>query len=95
MPTPPTKAEQARKTLEFIAARQRAYQGIPDLVLEDLRRFCRAESECYDADPRMHALLEGRRETWLRIHRHLTWTPAQLLEHYTQGQLTADMAEGT
>ncbi|ARS27619.1 Bbp19 family protein [Sphingomonas sp. KC8] len=37
------------------------------VVLADIARFCRADETCFDADPRTHALLEGRREVWLRI----------------------------
>jgi hypothetical protein len=36
-------------------------------VLVDLATFCRAAETCFHADDRMHALLEGRRETFLRI----------------------------
>lgn len=47
-------------------------------VLEDLARFCRANESCFHADPRAHAVLEGRREVWLRIQRHLQLTDEQL-----------------
>jgi hypothetical protein len=36
-------------------------------VLADLAAFCRARTSTFDADPRVHAALEGRREVWLRI----------------------------
>jgi hypothetical protein len=36
-------------------------------VLADLATFCRATESCFDPDPRIHAVLEGRRETFLRI----------------------------
>ncbi|MFN3991227.1 MAG: hypothetical protein ACK4IS_13325 [Erythrobacter sp.] len=36
-------------------------------VIADLRDFCRANKTTFDADPRVHALLEGRREVILRI----------------------------
>lgn len=42
-----------------------------DIVLGDLRDFCRARETTFDEDPRTHALLEGRREVWLRIAGHL------------------------
>lgn len=42
-----------------------------DIVLGDLRDFCRARETTFDADPRVHALLEGRREVWLRITNQL------------------------
>lgn len=47
-------------------------------VLEDLAKFCRAGESCFHADPRIHAALEGRREVWLRIQRHLQLTDEQL-----------------
>ena len=53
-------------------------------VLEDLKRFCRAESSCFHEDPRMHAVLEGRREVWLRIQDHLNLTSEQLWKKYGQ-----------
>ncbi len=40
-------------------------------VLADLAAFCRADASTFDDDPRRHALLEGRREVWLRIARGL------------------------
>jgi hypothetical protein len=40
-------------------------------VLEDLARFCRAYKSTWSEDPREHALIEGRREVWLRIQAHL------------------------
>lgn len=36
-------------------------------VLADLGRFCRADASTFHADPRIHALLEGRREVLLRL----------------------------
>ena len=47
-------------------------------VLEDLAKFCRAAETCFNPDPRIHAVLEGRREVWLRIQRHLQLTDEQL-----------------
>ncbi len=40
-------------------------------VLKDLSRFCRAHVSAYHPDPRIHAMLEGRREVWLRIQEYL------------------------
>ena len=48
------------------------------LVLQDLAKFCRANETCFDADPRLHAVLEGRREVFLRIVNHLKMTPEEL-----------------
>lgn len=47
-------------------------------VLKDLARFCRANESTFHIDPRMHAVLEGRREVWLRIQEHLQFTPEQI-----------------
>jgi hypothetical protein len=51
-------------------------------VLADLAKFCRADETTFHADARIHAVLEGRREVWLRIQRHLNMTPTELLEHW-------------
>lgn len=52
-------------------------------VLIDLAQFCRANEPCWDADPRKHAVLEGRREVWLRIQQHLNLSEQQLVSLYT------------
>lgn len=41
-------------------------------VLKDLAKFCRAHEPTFQADARMHAVLEGRREVWLRIQENLS-----------------------
>jgi hypothetical protein len=47
-------------------------------ILKDLARFCRANESTFNPDPRTHALLEGRREVWLRIQEHLQLTTEQI-----------------
>lgn len=42
-----------------------------DAVMKDLARFCRAHSSTFHKDPRASAILEGRREVWLRIQENL------------------------
>ncbi len=42
-----------------------------DAVLKDLAKFCRAHTSTFHADPRIHAMLEGRREVWLKIQEYL------------------------
>lgn len=42
-----------------------------DQVLKDLGEFCRAHKSTFHADPRIHAMLEGRREVWLKIQEYL------------------------
>lgn len=71
--------------LSYIRNRKKAYQIVfapssahGQEVLSDLARFCRAYETCFDADPRKHAVLEGRREVWLRVQNHLHLTPEQL-----------------
>jgi hypothetical protein len=56
-------------------------------VLEDLAKFCRAHDSCFDPDPRIHAVAEGRREVWLRIERTLNLTGEQLFALYAPPQL--------
>jgi len=47
-----------------------------------LARFCRAHESTFAADPRAHAVLEGRREVWLRIQNHLNMETEQLWDLY-------------
>lgn len=49
-------------------------------VIRDLAKFCRANATTFHQDARMHAVLEGRREVWLRIEQHLRLTPDELLK---------------
>lgn len=65
-----TKAWNARRAMHY----QRVFfddDGTVSLsgrkVLADLRKFCRVDRSTFEADPRAHALLEGRREVALRI----------------------------
>lgn len=88
-------AQAVSATLDRLALRKKAYQGIPQDVLDDLAGFCRAERTCWAEDARLHALLEGRRETYLRIQEHLQLTPEQLLVLYSNGELNVSMLEGT
>ena len=54
-----------------------------EAVMEDLARFCRAHESTFHADPRMHAVAEGRREVWLRIQNHLQLSPDELWKLYS------------
>lgn len=89
-----------RQTVRFLTTRARAYQlAFPReaeatrIVLEDLAEFCRAEHSCFDADPRVHALLEGRREVWLRIMSHLNRTPLELNQMFGGPKLTGEYVQ--
>lgn len=73
------------KAMSFLSGRQRAYKltfgGVAgQTVLQDLAVFCRANESCFHPDARASALMEGRREVWLRIREHLDLTEEQLAE---------------
>jgi hypothetical protein len=51
-------------------------------VLADLARFCRADESTFNADPRVEGVLQGRREVWLRIAKHLNLTPDELVRYF-------------
>jgi len=53
-------------------------------VLKDLAAFCRAEESTYHPDPRAHAVLEGRREVFLRIQSHLNLSSEDLWKKYSK-----------
>lgn len=76
------------KARTWLLTRRQAYQMVfnqergGDVVLKDLAKFCRAHESTYDPDPRVHAVLEGRREVWLRICHHLDLNSEQLWQLY-------------
>lgn len=49
-------------------------------VLMDLAKFCRAHESTFHQDPRLHAVLEGRREVWLRIQECLNLTIQEIYD---------------
>jgi len=73
----------------IFADRQRAYQlafkeAAGQAVLADLATFCRAAETCVvKGDRDLTFVLEGRRETYLRIRDHLDLTVEDLFEKYT------------
>lgn len=84
--------EAVNRTMEFVRRRKRDYQHTyltpsGTRVLLDLAQFCRANDTCFHADARLHAVLEGRREVWLRIQKHLNLTPEQLAAAYSGNQI--------
>jgi hypothetical protein len=86
------------KRIKAFAFRKRYYQvcfGTPagQFVLEDLLPFCRATESCYHDDPRLHAVLEGRREVWLRIQNYMGLTPEQLMVLYSKPTDTMDLSQ--
>jgi hypothetical protein len=80
-----TPVERSKDALrERQQAFRKAFDGpAGELVLEDLARFCRAHDTTFHEDPRIHAVLEGRREVWLRIQRHLNLNDEQLWAYYS------------
>ena len=80
-PANPTEARQ------YLAKRRTAYVKTFDSpfgeeVIQDLAKFCRAHESTFHADPRVHAVAEGRREVWLRLQHHLQLTDEQLWKLY-------------
>lgn len=68
---------------DFLHGRANDYRAvfsnpIGQRVLADLAKFCRAHESTFNADARLHAVAEGRREVWLRIQRNLELTDEQL-----------------
>lgn len=58
-----------------------------DIVIKDLAKFCRAHESTFHKDPRMHAVLEGRREVWLRIQEYLQLTIEQIYQTHKIAEL--------
>lgn len=76
-----------RRVYEFVTFRRQHYcltflTPNGKAVLKDLAKFCRANELTFNTDARIHALLDGRREVWLRIQQHLRMTPDELAEIY-------------
>jgi hypothetical protein len=77
---------------EYLRQRRYAYKRIFNLddhdvqfILKDLAKFCRAHESTFNPDERTHALLEGRKEVFLRIQQHLNLTEEQLWSLYHKG----------
>lgn len=80
-------AESLARLIGRLQARKTAYQlafGSPagKSVAKDLARFCRAGETCFNTDPRLEAMLEGRRQVWLRIEQHINFSPGELAVIY-------------
>ena len=87
------------QVIDFWRRQKRNYQlafGSPagNDVLIDLAKFCYADRSTFDADPRVHAALEGRREVWLRIQNHLRFNSTQLAELYSGRRIMKDETDG-
>jgi len=72
---------------DFLVTRAQAYKrtfsGIyGERVLTDLAKFCRANESTFNPDPRKEGVLQGRREVWLRVTKHLNLTDDQLQRYF-------------
>lgn len=76
-----------QRTRVLLTSRRHAYKFVfggafGSVVLKDLTKFCRGNETTFDSDPRVHALLEGRREVLLRIAQHLNLSVEELWALY-------------
>ncbi len=86
-----TPAEKRAKGKEYLRERSQAYHHVfkgvyAEKVLVDLAKFCRASESTFNADPRVEGILQGRREVWLRIAKHLNLTEDQLWSYFNPEQ---------
>lgn len=79
------------KARQFVFRRQYAYQQtfkkddlLTQEVMKDLAAFCRANESTFNPDARVHAVLEGRREVFLRIEAHLNLSSEDLWKKYSK-----------
>lgn len=86
-----TLEERIERLKIFLHGRKRAYETtfpknsiVAQTVLADLAKFCRADKTTFHSDPRIHAVLEGRREVWLRITNHLNLSQDELYKLFAQ-----------
>lgn len=84
-----TIRELVEKMKNFLIRRKQAYEHVflsesiyTEIVLRDLAKFCRAHDSTFHKDDRASALLEGRREVWLRISQHLNLSDEALWDLY-------------
>jgi len=82
----------AEQVKNFLVTRGQAYRqtfkGIyAERVLIDLARFCRANESTFAPDPRAEGILQGRREVWLRVSKHLNLSEDELQAYFNpQGE---------
>lgn len=67
---------------KFLQRRKRSYMMIPDEVVKDLNKYCRGNATTFNADPRVQAFLEGRRDVLLRILHHRNEPTEALFTRY-------------
>lgn len=86
------QGEKKSVLVQRLSMRQHAYANTFDrsdswnrVVMEDLAAFCRASESTFNPDPRIHAVIEGRREVFLRIMDHIGLTQEEFFSKYTKG----------
>ena len=85
---------------KYVGDRQVAYKTTfrtvsAEAVLADLAAFCRANESTFHENPRIAAMLDGRREVWLRIQQHLNLAPSDLYALSTGQQRRLETAIAT
>jgi len=90
-------AELAGRAFDLLRRRRLAYvltfkkdNYAAQEVLIDLAKFCRANASTFHQDARMHAVIEGRREVWLRISHHLNLSSEQLFALYNGNHFSGE-----
>ena len=82
----------AEQVKDFLVTRGQAYRKTfqtiyGERVLSDLAKFCRANESTFTPDPRAEGILQGRREVWLRISKHLNLSEDELQVYFNpQGE---------
>jgi hypothetical protein len=56
-----------------------------EYVLQDLSKFCRADESTFHTDARIEGIMQGRREVWLRISKHMNLSDEQLHKYFNPG----------
>lgn len=80
---PRKQFETEEEALDYLRVKKQSFQvalrsPAGQNVLIDLAEFCRASETTFHKDARLHALLEGRREVFLRIVNFLNLTAEQI-----------------
>lgn len=74
--------------LDFLRDRKKGYHAIPQVVREDMAKFCCAFKDCVKLKPdgsvdvERTLILQGRREVWLRMEQHWNLTANELAVLY-------------
>lgn len=85
--------EVLEKAKRFLFRRRFAYHQVfnkesefAQMVLKDLGKFCRVDKTTFHDDARLHALIEGRREVYLRILQHIELSQDELWKLMNKGE---------